>query len=115
MSAISFHLTVKGRVRQLPYEVQANLYLVGREAIANSVNHARAKKITAQLDYSAKSVSLSVQDDGIGFDLETAKAKKDHRGVIGMHERAKYVGATLSVDTASGQGTRIGLVVPLRT
>jgi signal transduction histidine kinase/streptogramin lyase len=114
-SAIAFHLTVKGRVRQLPYEVQANLYLVGREAIANSVNHARAKKITAQLDYSAKSVSLSVQDDGIGFDLETAKAKKDHRGVIGMHERAKYVGATLSVDTASGQGTRIGLVVPLRT
>jgi signal transduction histidine kinase len=114
-SSIAFHLAVKGHVRQLPYEVQANVYLVGREAIANAVNHAGAKKIAAQLVYSATSVALSVQDDGTGFDLEAAMAKKDHRGVIGMHERAKYIGATLRVQTARGQGARIELVAPLRT
>src|ERR1019366_6377985 len=37
-SSIAFHLAVKGPVRQLSYEMQASLYLVGREAIANSVN-----------------------------------------------------------------------------
>jgi len=79
------------------------------------VNHAGAKKIDAQLVYSAKSVSLSVQDDGIGFDLETAMAKKDHRGVIGMHERARRIGAALTVDTAVGRGTRIELAAPLKT
>jgi signal transduction histidine kinase/ligand-binding sensor domain-containing protein len=114
-SSIAFHLAVKGQVRQLPYEVQASLYLVGREAIANSVNHACPKRIAAQLVYSTKSVCLSVQDDGIGFDLEAAMAKKDHWGVIGMHERAKHIGAILTVDTASGQGTRIELAAPLKT
>ena len=37
---IDFHLNVRGRVRQLPYDAQANMYLIGREAITNSVNHA---------------------------------------------------------------------------
>lgn len=114
-SSIAFHLAVKGHVRMLPYEVQANMYLVGREAIANSVNHASAKRIAVQLVYSAKTAQLVVQDDGIGFDLEAAMAKKDHRGVIGMHERAKHIGATLTVDTASGKGTRIEFSAPLKT
>jgi len=113
-TSIAFHLTVKGRVRQLPYEVQATLYLVAREATANAVNHSGARKIAAQLVYSAKSVGLSIQDDGIGFDLEAAKAKKDHRGVLGMHERAKRIGATLTVTSASGQGARIEIVAPLK-
>lgn len=114
-SSTAFHLAVNGRVRELPYEVQANLYLVGREAIVNAVNHAGARKISAQLVYSAKCVSLCVQDDGVGFDLAAAKAKKDHRGVIGMHERAKHIGATLTIESASGQGARIELAAPLKT
>jgi len=113
--SIAFHLAVKGHARQLPYDLQASLYLVGREAIANAANHAHAKKIAAQLVYSTKSVGLSIQDDGIGFNLEEAMTKKDHRGVIGMHERARHIGATLTVDTASGRGTRIELAAPLRT
>jgi ligand-binding sensor domain-containing protein/signal transduction histidine kinase len=114
-SSIAFQLAVKGRVRELPYEMQANMYLVGREAIVNAVNHAGARKISAQLVYSAKCVSLIVQDDGVGFDLAAAKAKKDHRGVIGMHERAKHIGATLTIESASGQGARIELAAPLKT
>jgi signal transduction histidine kinase len=58
---------------------------------------------------------LRVQDDGVGFDLAAAKAKKDHRGVIGMHERAKHIGATLTIESASGQGARIELAAPLKT
>jgi ligand-binding sensor domain-containing protein/signal transduction histidine kinase len=114
-SSTAFHLAVNGRIRELPYEVQANLYLVGREAIVNAVNHAGARKISVQLVYSAKCVSLRVQDDGVGFDLAAAKAKKDHRGVIGMHERAKHIGATLTIESASGQGARIELAAPLKT
>jgi len=113
-SSTAFHLTVNGHVRELPYAVQANLYLAGREAIANAVNHAVARKIAAQLVYSAESVTLIVQDDGIGFDLAAAKAKKDHRGVIGMHERAKHIGATLTIVTAIGHGARIELAAPLK-
>ena len=114
-ASVAFHLAVKGQARQLPYEVQATLYLVGREAIVNAVNHSGGRKIAAQLVYSARSVALSVQDDGVGFDLETAKAKKDHRGMTGMTERAKHIGATLTVVSAHGQGTRIEIAAPLKS
>jgi signal transduction histidine kinase len=114
-TSFAFHLAVKGQARQLPYEVQATLYLAGREALANAVNHSGGRRIDVQLVYSAKGVLLSVQDDGIGFDLEEAKAKKDHRGVIGMHERAKHIGATITVVSARGQGARIVISAPLKS
>jgi signal transduction histidine kinase len=113
-TSISFHLAVRGHVRQLPYDAQANLYLVGREAITNAVNHARAKRIAAQLTYSTKATRLTVEDDGSGFDLESAKAKQDHWGLLGMQERAKHLGATLSIDSATGRGTKIEVAIPAR-
>lgn len=113
-SPMLFHLTAKGNVRQLPYEIQANLYLVGREAISNAVSHSKGKKIGVQLAYSARRVILTIQDDGTGMDLESALKKTDHRGVAGMHGRAKHIGANLTVDSRPGQGTRIELVANLK-
>ena len=107
---VVFRLEVKGRVRQLPYDAQANVYLIGREAITNSVNHARASKILAALAYSEKELRLTVQDDGSGFDPQEALAKKDHWGMAGMRERAKSIGASFALDTSPGRGTKIELV-----
>jgi signal transduction histidine kinase/ligand-binding sensor domain-containing protein len=111
-TSILFHLEVKGRVRHLPYDAQANMYLIGREAITNSVNHAQATRILAGLAYSEKELRLMVQDDGVGFDPATAMAKKDHWGMAGMQERATQIGATLTVNTSPGRGTKIEVVVP---
>jgi signal transduction histidine kinase len=112
---IAFHLDVRGRVRQLPYDAQANVFLIGREAIANSVNHAHASKIRAGLTYSAKQVCLTVEDDGDGFDPEVAAAKHDHWGMAGMRERAGQMGGTFSVSSTPGQGTKVEVVVPCKS
>ncbi len=104
---ITFHLTVRGLVRQLRYDVQANIYLIGREAITNAVNHAEARRIHAQMMYSEREVQLTVEDDGSGFDPEAAKEKKDHWGVAGMGERAKQIGASFTLESAHGRGTKI--------
>jgi signal transduction histidine kinase len=109
---IDFHLDVKGRVRQLPYDAQANVFLICREAITNSVNHARPTRILAGLIYSSNQVRLTVEDDGEGFDLEEGMAKHGHWGMAGMRERARQMGATFSVRTSPGQGTKVELVVP---
>jgi ligand-binding sensor domain-containing protein/signal transduction histidine kinase len=111
---ITFHLTVKGLVRQLRYDVQANIYLIGREAITNAVNHAEARRILAQLMYSEREVRLTVEDDGSGFDPESAKEKKDHWGVAGMRERAKQIDAGFTLESARGRGTKIGVSVESR-
>lgn len=107
---VVFRLDVKGRVRQLPYDAQANVYLIGREAIANSVTHARASRILAALAYSEKELRLTVQDDGSGFDPQEAIAKKDHWGMAGMRERAATIGASFALDTSPGRGTKIEVV-----
>jgi ligand-binding sensor domain-containing protein/signal transduction histidine kinase len=108
---VTFHLTVKGPGRQLRYDVQANIYLIGREAITNAVNHAEARRIFAQMMYSEREVRLTVEDDGSGFDPEAAKEKKDHWGVAGMRERANQIGASFTLESAPGRGTKIGVSV----
>jgi signal transduction histidine kinase/ligand-binding sensor domain-containing protein len=109
-TSVVFRLDVKGRVRQLPYDAQANVYLIGREAIANSVSHARASRILAALAYSEKELRLTVQDDGSGFDPQAAIAKNDHWGMAGMRERAETIGASFVLDTSPGRGTKIEVV-----
>jgi signal transduction histidine kinase/ligand-binding sensor domain-containing protein len=111
-ASITFHLEVKGHVQQLPYDQQANVYLIGREAITNSVNHARASRIAAWMIYSQNELRLTVQDDGVGFDPQAGAAKADHWGLRGMRERAENISAMFMLDTAPGRGTRIEVVVP---
>jgi signal transduction histidine kinase len=111
-AAIAFHLDVKGTVQQLPYDRQANVYRIGSEAITNSVNHARPSRIAVTLAYSSKELRLTIQDDGTGFDPQAGEAKQDHFGVRGMRERADRIGATFTLDTAPGRGTRIEVAVP---
>jgi signal transduction histidine kinase len=111
-ASISFSLEVKGRVQHLPYDHQANVYLIGREAITNSVNHARAGRIAATLTYSSRELRLTVQDNGAGFDPEAGIAKSGHWGMRGMRERAESIGGIFVLDAAPGRGTRIEVVVP---
>ncbi len=111
-TGIAFQLGVKGHARLLPYEMQANLFLIGREAVTNSVNHSHARRIATQLVYSAKEVCLTVQDDGLGFDPEIRK--EGHWGVAGMRERAKQMGGTIRIDSQPDRGTKIELAVPVK-
>lgn len=108
---VDFQFELKGHVRQGPYEVEANLFLLAREAVTNSLNHAAPTRIRLELCYTAKELHLTIQDDGRGFDPEMARAKAGHWGFNGMHERARHIGATLTVDTAPGRGTRIDVSV----
>jgi len=110
-TAVAFHLDTSGRVRHLAYHEQAGLFLIGREAINNAVNHARGTKVRAGLAYSDQEVCLTVQDNGTGFDPSQAAAKTDHWGMRGMRERAQSIGAEFRLETVLGQGTTITVVV----
>ncbi len=110
-TAIRFDMEVKGKARPLPDDVQANLFIIAREAMNNAMNHAHPHGLLLELAYSAHQVRLTVQDDGVGFDPQTAAAKSNHWGLAGMGERARLIGAGLTVDSAPGRGTRLEVVV----
>ena len=104
---IAFSLKIRGNERPLGYTSQVAVYLIGREAIRNAVNHARPGRITATLVYEDRDCCLRVQDDGKGFDLETEGQKPGHLGVQGMRERAKEAGGRFRIETAPGAGTTV--------
>jgi len=85
--------------------VQANaLYRVAEEALSNVERHAEASRLTVCLHY-ADGVTLSVQDDGLGFDPEAVDP--DRYGLVGIRERAALVDAQVTVDSAPDEGTTL--------
>jgi signal transduction histidine kinase len=80
-----------------------------QEALANVAKYARAEHATVTLDISPQASSLTIADDGCGFDPSACQQPAtDHGwGLMIMRERAAAVGAELSVESAPGRGTRI--------
>jgi signal transduction histidine kinase len=87
---------------------------VGREAVANAATHSGATTIAVTLSYGSSRVSMSVRDNGNGFDLAAvdASGNNGHWGIKGMRERAARADGTLSIDGAIGRGTVLSLSVP---
>jgi signal transduction histidine kinase/ligand-binding sensor domain-containing protein len=106
-SGVEFQFELKGRVQKAPYHVEANLYLLVREAVRNALAHASARHIRLEVCYTPTDLRVTLQDDGTGFDPEAAMAKSGHWGFRGMHERARAIGARFHVDSAPGHGTTI--------
>jgi signal transduction histidine kinase len=96
-----------------PLAVQEALLRVALELLNNTLKHARASSIDVRLEQSPVQASLEVEDDGEGFD-PSAEHREGGLGIRGMEERARRLGATLSIQSTPGQGTRARFTVPLR-
>ena len=81
-----------------------------REGLRNIELHAGAKRVRIALRKDDNGAALVVEDDGAGFDPQAPAP--GHFGVTGMRERAAPAGATLTIDSAPGRGTRITLLAP---
>jgi len=97
-------LTVEGD-GSLPPEVQIALYRIAQEALNNIVKHAAATEASVNLRSEAARVTLTIRDDGRGFDA--TEALPDQLGVGIMQERARSIGAQLEITSRTGQGTRV--------
>jgi PAS domain S-box-containing protein len=108
---IHAELIVEGEDR-LPPSIQAELHQIAQEALNNALKHARAQEVRVQLHFGDAAACLTVQDDGVGFDLEIAQAGGG-MGLPGMVERVQNIGGCLTVESAPGQGTMVTVEVPV--
>ncbi|MGH3144838.1 MAG: GAF domain-containing sensor histidine kinase [Rubrobacter sp.] len=97
--------------RPLPPRVEVALYRVCQEALANVARHAGAGRVTIRLVATPETVSLTVEDDGHGFDPPCIA--EDRHGLVGMRERVVMLGGGLDVQSSPEVGTRIEARVPL--
>ncbi len=112
-TGLDLDYSVDGEPRPLEAEVQAVVFRVLQEAIANAVKHAAARRLRVRCSYDVRCLRLSIADDGAGFQVDPDfRAYGGHWGLLGMRERASQVGAKVSVRSAPGEGTEILLAVP---
>ena len=106
----------RGSRGRLAPDVELVLYRVAQEALTNIAKHAGAKAVWIDLDRLQADVSISIRDNGHGFDPKTA-VSSDGRGLglgmFGMEERVALVGGRFRVWSAPGQGTEIFAYIPL--
>lgn len=90
------------------------LYRCTQEALQNALRHARADHILVRLRQVGPITELSVEDDGLGFEVPARLAeltRSHHYGLAGMAERVELVAGSLTVHSRSGGGTAVRLAV----
>ncbi len=98
-----------GEPRRATSETELAFYRIAQEALRNVGRHAKANRVTLTLDVTPQRMTLTIRDDGVGFDPAGAAALSlgGHFGLLGARERAEAVGARLLVESTPGQGTTI--------
>jgi two-component system, NarL family, sensor histidine kinase LiaS len=90
--------------RPLPLPIEQALFRVGQEALANVARHSQATQAHLRLDWEKTAVTLTIADNGRGFDNQ---AKSSGFGLQGMRERLIALGGRLEVISRPGQGVTI--------
>jgi len=110
---VRLRMTVAGEPRPVREDLEETVLRIGQEAVANAVRHAQATAIEVWLTYAEGSLTLRIQDDGQGFDLDDPARRVGHWGLRNMQERAHSIGAQWRITSAAGRGTGIETIVPL--
>jgi signal transduction histidine kinase len=108
-------LVVEGTPYRLPAEYETVLFRITQEALTNIAKHAGATRVVVTLGFAPAEVSLTVQDNGRGFDPEHALQRNGRNtgwGLLGMRERASLIGGQAVIESSPGQGARIRVTVP---
>lgn len=109
---------VNGKERALEKHVEVTLFRIIQEGLNNIHRHAGVSEGRLRLLFSTNDLSILISDEGRGFDMaETEEMRKNgtgngHFGILGMEERAKLIGASLSVISNPGEGTKIHVKLP---
>jgi signal transduction histidine kinase len=92
-------------------QVQFNIYRIIQEAVNNILKHASATEVSIQLIRQDKTLTIMIEDDGKGFDMQ--QVKKDSRGLANITTRAQWLNGTAAFDSRPGRGTTITIEVPV--
>jgi signal transduction histidine kinase len=96
------------RSDDLPDEYKTCIYRVVQEALHNSARHSRASAVRIRVQQDSRRLTLSIQDDGQGFDVKQMKGL----GLLGIHERVAQLGGECHVHSEPATGTMLTIELP---
>ena len=90
-------------------ETKVTIYRLVQEALNNAATHASAKNAKVTIAQNSDKITVEIADDGHGFDPERQRGM----GILGMEERVRRLGGTLTIDSAPGKGSTVDAELPL--
>jgi signal transduction histidine kinase len=97
---------------RLPRERETAAYRIVQEALSNAARHSGAASVAVRVLRRGERLSVQVEDSGKGFDPDAILADPQTGGLLGMRERATALGGRLTIEAASGKGTRLYAELP---
>ncbi|AQZ47082.1 hypothetical protein B5S25_11275 [Paenibacillus larvae subsp. pulvifaciens] len=98
------------------------VYLTGvssmQEAFSNTFKHANASYVSLELAFNQDHVTITITDNGVGFDVEITEqkiAKGNNFGILGMRERLQLLEGTMNIFSKKNVGTKIKMHIPIRS
>lgn len=88
-------------------EIETAAFRIVQEALTNIARHSEAEEATVRIWADRQTLTVQIEDNGKGFDPETALASDSSRGLMGMRERALLLGGNFTVESSPGGGTRL--------
>ncbi len=108
-TGVEVRFTGVGGQSPLTIRTEAGLYRIVQEALTNIERHADASHVCVTLTVVPERITLVIDDDGQGFDVEQIP---EHRfGLVGINERARLLGGALELYSAPGEGTTLSIVI----
>ena len=95
----------------LPVEMEHDLLRIAQEAVRNAIEHAEAQRVAVALAMEDGQATLSITDDGLGFDQAATPMDQRGFGLPGMKERSRALGGSLEILTEPGSGTQVRVCV----
>ena len=96
--------------RRMDLEMEQAIYRMIQEALANVARHSQSNKVSVALVYKTDTVAVSVEDNGLGFDI---KHKPGGMGLRIIKERAKSIGGQACIESEPGEGTKVLITASL--
>ena len=104
-------------IGRLNHEHEQTLYRIAQEATNNIVKHAHATTAHVKLTIGETQATLTIEDNGTGFDQAEAALRNQERkslGMTSMRERAELAGGQFTIESAPGRGTIVIIAIPLK-
>ena len=96
--------------------IEINIYRLTQEAINNAIKYAESSHIIVQLSHSETLLSIIIDDNGKGFDINAVDKKRNSEsgmGLLFMKERIQYINGRVFIKSIPGEGTRITFNIPI--
>ncbi len=98
---------------RLPNHIEFHTFKIIQELIANTLKHSKASELTIQLIKDDQMLSITVEDNGIGFHPDILSSEKSGLGFINIRSRLNELSGEMNVDSGKGSGTTILIEIPL--